>query len=83
MKGFRHESKLIAIPGSLAGETFYCDQDIISIGRDSANDIQLKDSSVSACHCVIRRQAHQYWIKKQNKKGVRPDGMKQASPTVS
>jgi len=54
---FKSQARLVAISGSLAGETLYSDQDIISIGRDSVNDIQLKDSSVSRCHCVIRRQS--------------------------
>lgn len=62
MKTCRSEARLVAISGSLAGETFYCDQESISIGRDSSNDIQLKDSSVSRRHCVIRRENGQYWI---------------------
>ena len=62
MRGLRSEAKLVAISGSLAGETFSCDQDIISIGRDTSNDIQLKDSAVSRRHCVIRSESNQYWI---------------------
>ena len=59
---FQCEAKLVAISGSLAGETFSCDQDSISIGRDSSNDIQLQDSAVSRRHCVIRRKAGQYLV---------------------
>ncbi len=83
MKAFRHEAELIAIFGSGAGETFYCDQDLISIGRDSANDIQLKDSAISRYHCVIRRKADQYWVTDlDSKNGTLVNGEIITSPTL-
>src|SRR4030088_2689331 len=54
--------RLIAINGSLKGNTFPLDENQITIGRESANGISLAHSSVSRRHCLIKREGDVFVI---------------------
>lgn len=54
--------RLIAINGSLKGNTFPLDENQITIGRESANGISLAHSSVSRRHCLIKREGDAFVI---------------------
>jgi Nif-specific regulatory protein len=54
--------RLIAINGSLKGNTFSLDEDQISIGRESASGIALAHSSVSRRHCLIKKDGDNFVI---------------------
>lgn len=54
--------RLIAINGSLKGNTFALNEDQISIGRESASDVYLGHSSVSRRHCLIKRNGGEFLI---------------------
>ncbi|HEY2740405.1 MAG TPA: sigma 54-interacting transcriptional regulator [Thermoanaerobaculia bacterium] len=45
--------KLAAIAGPLAGQTFLLGRQVLTIGRDRANSVQLRDPAVSRQHCVV------------------------------
>jgi len=45
--------KLAAIAGPLAGQTFLLGHQALTIGRDRANGVQLRDPAVSRQHCVV------------------------------
>ncbi|HMJ24888.1 MAG TPA: FHA domain-containing protein, partial [Pyrinomonadaceae bacterium] len=54
--------RLIAINGSLKGNTFALDEDQITIGRESASGVSLAHSSVSRRHCLIKRHGDEFVI---------------------
>jgi transcriptional regulator with GAF, ATPase, and Fis domain len=54
--------RLIAINGSRKGSTFALNEELISIGRESANDVSLSHSSVSRRHCLIKRKGCEFVI---------------------
>jgi Nif-specific regulatory protein len=45
--------KLAAIAGPLAGQTFPLGHQALTIGRDRANSVQLRDPAVSRLHCKV------------------------------
>src|SRR5579875_1099549 len=47
--------RLVAVSGSLPGDTRPISQARLAIGRDRANDLCLTDAGVSRQHCVIDR----------------------------
>src|SRR5438270_439855 len=49
------EPHLIAISGSLKGTTFPLANDEVSVGRETSNEICVKDPSISRRHCLIKR----------------------------
>lgn len=55
------ELKIISAKGR--GEIYALDQEKISIGRESANEIALTDASVSRRHCEIERRGEDFFIK--------------------
>ena len=55
--------RLVAINGSLKGNTFSLDEDQVSIGRESASSISLSHSSVSRRHCLIERKGSEFVIR--------------------
>ena len=78
---------LIAIRGPLADRTFYLDEPLISIGRQSSNDIVVNDPLVSRHHCKIRSEGEQHTIEDLNSSNgtyvngerVRVDPLKEGS----
>jgi pSer/pThr/pTyr-binding forkhead associated (FHA) protein len=59
-------SLLIAIRGPLVGRTFYLKEPIVSLGRQSSNDIVVPDPLVSRHHCMIRSEGGQITIQDLN-----------------
>ena len=47
-------SSLFVIRGRDQGKRFELDGDVIGIGRDSSNTIQLFDTEISRCHAEVR-----------------------------
>jgi pSer/pThr/pTyr-binding forkhead associated (FHA) protein len=47
---------LVVVWGTRAGTVHYLMSDVITIGREARNDIQLDDRGVALCHASIRRQ---------------------------
>ncbi len=58
--------RLVAIDGPLGYRTFHLDEPLVSIGRQSSNDIRLDDPFVSRHHCVIRNEGEQHMIEDLN-----------------
>jgi transcriptional regulator with GAF, ATPase, and Fis domain len=56
-------SKLIAVSGPLAGSTFPLGADAVTLGRDPANAIQLRDPTVSRQHCRIEPGIQGYSVR--------------------
>ncbi len=54
--------KLTIISGKLKGEVYELNGEKFSIGRESLNEIVLKDASVSRQHCVIEKRDNQFFI---------------------
>jgi Nif-specific regulatory protein len=50
---------LIAISGSIKGNTFPLAANEVSIGREATNSLCLNDPSISRRHCLIKRQSKQ------------------------
>ena len=57
--------RLVAFTGPLEGEVFELDELPYSIGRDSSNQLQLRQISVSRRHCVIERREGALLIRDQ------------------
>ncbi|MFN4181651.1 MAG: FHA domain-containing protein [bacterium] len=51
---------LIVKEGSDRGKIFLLNRDVITIGRDSSNDIALSDPFISSKHCRIRKEENQF-----------------------
>lgn len=47
--------KLVGIAGPLMGESYALAEEGLSIGRESANRLSVRDTSVSRRHCVIKK----------------------------
>ncbi|HEV7376613.1 MAG TPA: FHA domain-containing protein [Pyrinomonadaceae bacterium] len=58
--------RLVAIEGPLSDQTIYLDEPVISIGRQSSNEICLDDPYVSRQHCLIRGEGEHYIIEDLN-----------------
>lgn len=56
------EVKIVALAGSLQGNSFNLSEEETSIGREESNTICLPDSSASRRHCVIRMKENAYTI---------------------
>ncbi|HKH44042.1 MAG TPA: sigma 54-interacting transcriptional regulator [Thermoanaerobaculia bacterium] len=56
-------SKLVAVTGPLAGSTFPLGADALAVGRDSANDIHLRDPTVSRHHCRIEPEGQGFRVR--------------------
>jgi Nif-specific regulatory protein len=54
--------KLTIISGKLKGEVYELNGENFSIGRESSNEIILKDASVSRRHCIIEKRGNQFFI---------------------
>ena len=48
--------RLVAITGPVTGEVFDLGEEPFAIGRHSSNQLQIRESSVSRCHCELRRE---------------------------
>jgi pSer/pThr/pTyr-binding forkhead associated (FHA) protein len=57
---------LTGVRGPLNGRTFYLDEPVISLGRQSSNDIVIGDPLISRHHCVIRSEGEQHTIEDLN-----------------
>lgn len=58
--------RLVVIDGPLGCRTFDLDEPLVSIGRESSNDIRLDDPFVSRHHCVIRYEGERHIIEDLN-----------------
>lgn len=56
------QPRILSISGPVNGETFVLGENVTSIGRDSSNQIQLNDISVSRRHCLIERENDEFKI---------------------
>lgn len=54
--------RLVAVAGPLNGWTIYLDGPITSIGRYTANDVELNDALVSRRHCLIKKEGERHVI---------------------
>jgi transcriptional regulator with GAF, ATPase, and Fis domain len=54
--------KLIITTGPLRGTIFDLSEEEITVGRDPSNQICLPDLSVSRHHCIIKKEAGQFYI---------------------
>lgn len=52
--------KLVIIEGPGLGSTYKIEEDSITIGRDNANAVQLKDNQVSRCHAQVKKEDGRY-----------------------
>lgn len=55
-------ARLLVTRGTQKGSTFELAQNEVHIGRESANDIEIRDLSVSRKHCVIRAHRSGYLL---------------------
>src|SRR5687768_5876043 len=53
-------ARLVWIRGPLSGTSVELDEAETSLGRDAANRVVLRDSSVSRRHCLLRREGDGY-----------------------
>jgi Nif-specific regulatory protein len=56
------EVKLVALSGPRAGETFPLDKNLITLGRDSGNDVVVDADWISRKHCEIRKSSEGYTL---------------------
>lgn len=56
------QPRILSISGPVNGETFVLGENVTSVGRDSSNQIQLNDISVSRRHCLIERENDEFKI---------------------
>ncbi len=54
--------RLAFVAGPLKGINFPLREEVISIGRDSSNQISVSDRTVSGRHCLIKREAGKFKI---------------------
>jgi Nif-specific regulatory protein len=54
--------KLTIISGNLKGKTYELRDKKTTIGRESSNEIVLKDASISRQHCLIEKREDQFFI---------------------
>ncbi len=52
----RVEPKLVVVSGPEEGRTLLLEQDVLSLGRQGDNDLQILEAAVSRRHCEIRRR---------------------------
>ncbi|HEY72100.1 MAG: hypothetical protein DRJ03_22255 [Chloroflexi bacterium] len=52
------DSRLVMSQGPQPGQTFMIDRDVVTIGRDPANDIVINDPQASRQHAHIKRQGN-------------------------
>ena len=55
-------TRLIAISGVLNGAVFALDGEVLSIGREAANDVPVRDLALSRRHCAIKRENTEFVI---------------------
>lgn len=55
-------AELIGLNGDKQGKTIALEKELTRFGRASDNDIVLEDGSVSAAHCLIRKESRGYVI---------------------
>jgi len=69
-------AKLAVVHGLQRGLLFSIEQTIVSIGRESSNDIEVKDLSVSRRHCVLRFDGSCFVLSSlENTNGTRVNGV--------
>jgi Nif-specific regulatory protein len=69
-------AKLVAIEGSLAGESFLLDRDLVILGREAGTDIVIDEQWVSRRHCEIRRGAEGFvLVDRESHNGTRVNGV--------
>lgn len=56
------QPRLLSISGPVNGKTFLLCEGVTSIGRDSSNQVQLNDISVSRRHCLIEYENGEFKI---------------------
>ncbi|MCI0351757.1 MAG: sigma 54-interacting transcriptional regulator [Acidobacteriales bacterium] len=54
--------RLVSIAGALRDQTFPLNEHEVSIGREPANQICVRDNALSRRHCVIRKQGSRFTI---------------------
>lgn len=54
--------RLAAIAGPLKGTMFTLTEEEVSIGRESSNQLCIRDTLLSRHHCLIKREAEQFKI---------------------
>jgi hypothetical protein len=59
-------AKLLVLEGPVKGQTFDLDGEVVSIGRTSDNDIQIKDGTVSRKHLKIFRIGRMFFVEDLN-----------------
>ena len=69
-------AKLVVIQGPQRGLSFAADRKEVSIGRESSNDIELKDLSVSRRHCLLRFNGSSFVLSSlESTNGTRVNGV--------
>jgi len=69
-------AKLVVIQGPQRGLSFAADRMEVSIGRESSNDIELKDLSVSRRHCLLRFNGSSFVLSSlESTNGTRVNGV--------
>ncbi|MBI2441473.1 MAG: FHA domain-containing protein [Lentisphaerae bacterium] len=57
---------LVAMSGSVKGQTFVINKERMIFGRHPANDVVLTDETVSAQHCYVARRGNRYVLRDLN-----------------
>ena len=74
--------KIYILNGSEKGQSFEIEGDTIHVGRSSANDIKLKDKSISRRHLRVRMNGDTYYVKDlKSTNGTVVQGLKIATET--
>lgn len=75
--------QLIMRSGPTVGATYPLDGDLITIGRDSSNTIQINDAEISRRHALLEFQGGKYLIKDAGStNGTHVNGQRLAAPYV-
>jgi len=70
-------ARLLVIRGPQKGAAFELAQDEVHVGRESANEIEIRDLSVSRKHCVIRAQSSGFLLTSlESTNGTRVNGIR-------
>src|SRR5918997_2987310 len=54
--------RVVFITGPLKGSAFELGEEVLSVGRDSTNDVRLADSLLSRRHCRVERAGERFLL---------------------
>lgn len=76
-------TKLVIISEKFFRQEFHLDKEIITIGRETGNDIVITDDSISRAHAIIYQQAGSFTIEDQETPdGIDVNGVRITEPTT-